>query len=539
MDPVGAAIGLTSVIVAFKGVVDTLNLFDLIVTRDNGSRHLALRYYIERRKLVIWGDEQKIDDELSSPLLQETKSTRTLIAGILAELRATHELAEKYIGRYDMEEPTPRGDETVSFSTLATNIKELRDLKKQKSRFRWATTDKQKFTDLIERMSSLNADLVTLVHTDSTQYLANALSFYLLPQLKDMLSLAALQHNDMAADPLVKLSARLKQLQTSPIEEVANCAAYLNLEDFESLGTMQSSNRSYGFLKTTGELGVAAWIEWKVVGSDIASEEHEKICLRIQALGSLLSTAQGAEFRIPPYAGLVEDKQVRDESASKNQKFGFVFTWPSPSPARGSRPKSLLELFETQQPPLEHRFEMSYKLASSLSLLHVSKWLHKGFRSDNILFFEREDGEVAVTEPFIAGFEYSRPEGQASVETRPTVDSDLALYYHPDIPLHGFNRVRDIYSLSVVLFEIAMWAPMSEKILEGGGRPAKDMTLFEIRAFLLDSLPVLGSQMGSSFRDAVYVCLTGDFGVPEDKDGAALARAFFAKVLKKLSYCRA
>jgi serine/threonine protein kinase len=208
-----------------------------------------------------------------------------------------------------------------------------------------------------------------------------------------------------------------------------------------------------------------------------------------------------------------------------------------------SGPKSLVDLFSEYQdfpPLLNERFELARKLASALSLMHASRWLHKGFRSDNIVFFHDKSSisGIDITNPYVCGFEYSRPDTQKSFGDLPTGNPAIDLCYHPDVPLQGFNRVRDTYSLAVVLIEIAIWGCIADKIAEVGHQLSK-MTMSDYRAFFLDSMPIIGSQMGPSYRDAVRVCLTGDFGVAADDDGSGLARAFFTKVLQKLSYCRA
>lgn len=93
IEPAGVSIGVAGILLTFTGVVDTVNLFDLIVSRDNGSHYLALKYEIEKRKLVLWRNEHRVEEKKSSPLLQESRSTRILIASILAEMKAAHERA--------------------------------------------------------------------------------------------------------------------------------------------------------------------------------------------------------------------------------------------------------------------------------------------------------------------------------------------------------------------------------------------------------------------------------------------------------------
>ncbi|EMD60351.1 hypothetical protein COCSADRAFT_98758, partial [Bipolaris sorokiniana ND90Pr] len=43
-----------------------------------------------------------------------------------------------------------------------------------------------------------------------------------------------------------------------------------------------------------------------------------------------------------------------------------------------------------------------------LLYIHLAGWLHKGIRSDNILFFAENNGGFSYDQSFVVGFEYSR-----------------------------------------------------------------------------------------------------------------------------------
>ena len=548
-EPVSIAVGIAGIVLAFRGVVDTYNLFELIISKDNGSRHLALRYNIERHKTIVWGDEFRASDEKESPLLRESRSTRMLIAGILAEMRATYEVAEKYVGRYDMESlPGANFNSGGSLgmnSVLVNDIKIARESKHQKNRLKWGLKDKANFSELVNRMQSLNTELYNLVHVDSTASLANALSTYLLPQLKDALSLVALQQKDLPFDPLLALSARLKQLQDAPLEQTAKEVNVLFLGQQVKLERDKSyETRSFGHLERSGQLPQKAWVEWKRIPNQLSPKDVDLVLLRLQALAAILATPKTSEFRIPPCAGLLKSDQSAGEPSGRNHRHGFVYTWPSEVFSERERPKTLLGLIsvdDSTMPLLNDRFDLAYALASALSLFHASKWIHKGFRSDNILFFAKESEDVCIRSPQITGFEYSRPEGQASLGNQLGESPELDVYYHPDAFIQGFNYVRDIYSLGVVLFEVALWSPMSKECPAESGVPLAQMTAADIRACMLRSLPALGAQMGSSYRDAVHLCLSGALAPgsgDNDDAGERLSRSFFTGVLKRLGSCR-
>ena len=547
VESVGATIGIAGILLAFKGVVDTINLFDLIVSRDNGSRHLALKYEIERHRTTLWGDAHRAEDEENSPLLKESKSTRTLIAGILAEMRAAHELAAKYVNRYEMDQETASAasvDGSLALGSGAvTSVKVLRDAKVQKSKVLWATKHKAKFSEIVSRMESLNNDLNGLVRSDNTEVLANALSGYILPRLENSLSLVALQQSDTTLDPLLVLSARIKKLQSDPLDEVAEKAKVLILGNnfFPNQGQTLEGRTFGSFLPDHDHDNIArpSWAEWKKIQLD--DTNAKELELRVKALATILAAPKPKEFRIPPCAGLlVSNSSSNAKHNAPSKQFGFVYGWPNGAYDQTIDPRALSDMIASdtmEMPLLDERFALAYSLASAISMFHATGWLHKAFRSDNILFF-CENGMPCLKSPYITGFEYARPEKQTSLEVRPTGQPELDLYYHPDVSLRGFNRVRDIYSLGIVLFEIARWAPLSREIPETTGRSLEEMTLVEVRQWIQDSIPALGAQMGSSYRDAVETCIKGTFGSVKEEDGEALARSFLARVLKRLSQCR-
>ena len=90
--------------------------------------------------------------------------------------------------------------------------------------------------------------------------------------------------------------------------------------------------------------------------------------------------------------------------------------------------------------------------------------VHESFRSENILFFapDRSDAQICteekvdLTQPWIFGFEFSRPNDFFSAGTIDTCP-DRDVYRHPERqgqPLTTFKKIHDIYALGIVLLEI-------------------------------------------------------------------------------------
>lgn len=544
---VGIGVSVGALLLAFKGVVDSFVLIDAITEADNGSQYLALKYYIEKGKLDAWADHFNIYRPDESALRFENADTRTLIRAILVEISSLNDSAKKYLKRYAMHEPqTPSGQGLTGSDNITLNdqvyaaLKTDRRSKKQQSKFRWATKDKTKFTELVGRLKELVADLHTLLRVDKNDSLDRALLVYVLASISDMSSLDALQQPDSGANALLSLSAHLKRLQISPSASGDTTASVIQLRDldFGSRGDQklifQPRTRHLCYYSKPGQLDQRGWTEWKLVPSNLLMKERDLLKTRLTDLSVLLSAKKSDQFRIPPLLGTVTP-QV---GSSPGELYGFVYAYPSDQYDERALPISLQDLIKSQPMPLlNERFRLASALASSMSLLHASRWLHKGFRSSNILFFKPLKGDISITDPYVTGFEYSRLDKGPSIERALSGDLSIDLYFHPDTTL-GFDRKREIYSLGVVLFEIALWRSFDVKVPKDMKIPLDKLTLDQVFNFLLKSVHVLGGVMGAVYRDVVQLCLSGDFGVQDDEDGADLARAFFQLVVRQLDACR-
>lgn len=214
------------------------------------------------------------------------------------------------------------------------------------------------------------------------------------------------------------------------------------------------------------------WIEWK----RYVPEKHEYLgpglyqaiprvatLQHVQQLTFLLQQEKPAAFRVPSCLGYVRNYQ--------KQQFGFVF---KRSEGDGERPSSLYTSLGRGQVPLDHRVEIARQLSDAMLYLHAVGWLHKGFRSASVLFFSRsKDGDnpcLDFQQAYISDFEFSRPDETGLTTTAPPDEEAYAPYVHPDYyhfrSNHRFHRSFDIYSLGIILTELAYWKPITS-IMDG------------------------------------------------------------------------
>ncbi len=307
------------------------------------------------------------------------------------------------------------------------------------------------------------------------------------------------------------------------------------------------------------------WVEWKEYDrqrpGDL-SPPKEIIIERVRKLAALLNHEPKPEaFRTPRCLGYF-DKASSSQGGSDdedvlNMRLGIIFERPSGTHLHPSLPPvSLRELLlADRKPSVTHRVRLAHTISNCLLSLHIVDWLHKGLRSHNILFFRAESGRVDYSKPFLSGFDFSRPARPDEMTDIPGDDAEFNLYRHPHAQSTNprererFRKSFDIYSLGVILVEIAHWTSIEQvlgiSLHAARGRPS---IALRVRENLLagDQVAELGASMGQVYQEATRRCISGgrDFGLGQSDDemadvGAAkLSMAFYEDVVKRLAEVR-
>ncbi|KAI9857181.1 MAG: hypothetical protein M1813_008543 [Trichoglossum hirsutum] len=305
--------------------------------------------------------------------------------------------------------------------------------------------------------------------------------------------------------------------------------------------------------------GRSVWVEWRgykeiprySVGSKklVEWDANPESVKRVKQLVALLHEKKPMGFCVPHCMGFFQ--------RSEYNLFGMVFEIPERAPSN-AKPKSLLQSLGQQVPPINDRITMAQKLAVCILYLHAANWLHKGLRSESIIFFL--EGDIPdITKPYLSGFEYSRPDEEDMTSTGPPQDPQWAAYVHPDYIKYGrYRKTYDIYSLGIVLVEIAYWssAPEIMGLMVPGPKDYKHGSLKrpfpsaqnvqKIRSRLLCDEPALlegvRRNMGQRYYAAVRTCLRGPeaFGFAENANqddesiGALLQHMYIGLVVDVL-----
>lgn len=240
-----------------------------------------------------------------------------------------------------------------------------------------------------------------------------------------------------------------------------------------------------------------------------------------------------------------------------NDRFALHFS----PPANTNNPQSLRTLLADprsrdktigKQHSITDRVHLAQAVASAVGYVHSFEFVHKNIRPENIIIFETQLSGVSakeqsrqrfpfkIGEPYLVGYDGARNE-VAETRLLDVTQWQRRLYLSPDRQdmtnvQVKYSMKHDIYSLGVVLLEIALWEDFTDetgaygKLFKATKEPLKLLMQLSRRVPLL---------LGDRYRDAVVACLTelreeNKEHQLEDADGIVVGMAFIAQVIGKL-----
>lgn len=256
--------------------------------------------------------------------------------------------------------------------------------------------------------------------------------------------------------------------------------------------------------------------------------------------------------------GVVED--LRDE---RNKRFGTIYSLPlhsstlrQPVTLQDFFPRDGNTLSELKEPLLSERFKLAHALSSGVHALHSAGWLHKELSSRNVVFLYRTSGsddpepQIQISEPYIVGFGYARPDTEEAVSLAGSSGGGLDLYRHPLLRGMGqgteeegqsiprFQRKFDVYSLGLILLEIGLWDRVAtfERSTDRADPQALADRLVRV------CKEHLGHRLGAVYRDVVVRCIRGLHKEDNDDKGDGDRKeedlmGFYWGVVRDLAKC--
>ncbi|KAL0260581.1 hypothetical protein SLS55_004271 [Diplodia seriata] len=437
-------------------------------------------------------------------------------------------------------------------SELSKRNKDLRRLTAPSTRIELQEKDEEANLELLQLCNSL-PELLSLVKAMNPTMLPddqNLEDLWSMPEpLKTRMSRAEVP-GVWNRDPLA-IFARFKAINLEVWHhyprpsDVHLDASSVELPLYEEEGAYNL--RCEASIRTRNNTRVRVLVEWKTYEPRVFDGEPDgKVAERVLELATIAKDShKPQEFRVLNCLGMFRD--IDPWTGEDRCQFGLVFELPrAPS---GGVPVDLLRLLENEPTPSPgERLSLAQAVSSALLYLHAANWLHKGLRGDNILFFRDEVGDIEYGKPFLCGFQYTRPAQSEDMTEKPPENAFDDIYRHPraqgsqaDI---SYLKTFDIYSLGVILLEIAYWKPLAS-ILHIDLLKARPSTTLRIRNRLLaqrELLNGLQSILGKSFVEIVRRCLVGPtaFGLSADaderrpQDSARLHAAFYRLVVREL-----
>ncbi|KAF3910964.1 hypothetical protein AA313_de0200530 [Arthrobotrys entomopaga] len=296
-------------------------------------------------------------------------------------------------------------------------------------------------------------------------------------------------------------------------------------------------------------------VDFRVYPENATEAAVEKIRKLIRDVAAVFAMADPKDTSILTSVGFAHDPL--------NSRFELHFKFPS---VTMDQPRSLLDMLldavNKKQGVFHHlnqRISLAKQLASALLYVHSFGFVHKNIRPDNVLVFEpsqSSDGSDVrlgqfpryLGKPFLVGFNGIR---KVDAESQMLSQSDpkCMIYHHPDRYRlkegHEFTMKHDIYSLGVVLLEIALWNSFYDR---GPGALGSKLWADAHHLHPPDKLNSIFVRLASTqvprivgerYRDAVLACLTGlkdENGdtIMKDEDGIELGLAYLQQVVELL-----
>jgi hypothetical protein len=342
-------------------------------------------------------------------------------------------------------------------------------------------------------------------------------------------------------DRVIERVKRIRAAITS--EDAVTATVTLKLEDFADSTTFEDVSGTKFVVADKKEL-----VEYRRYVGSMVSGQVKHLLLTVRELATRLHNVD------PAVMGLLNCTGFSNDIIGHRLALRFHY------PTGQDNPRSLEQLLADKQPPkhsISDRIALASKVASAILYLHSCGFVHKNIRPSNILIFDDavpDDKRTkymthpyAIGEPYLMGFDGVRKADAKSNMIRGEEWREN-IYLHPDRHRMAegdeFTMAHDVYSLGVVLLEIALWASVTEsepvgKYLWEKGKQ-KILEPETLRKTYIDlSKSLVPRYVGDKYRDVVVSCLEGlrdeeENGQLADQDDIIVGSAYISQVMSKL-----
>lgn len=468
--------------VAFRGAAVSVGVLRDSLHYAKDAERLVLNLELERFRLHIWGENCGLigRDEEEVALHQRLVPISSVLGCMLDEIRMLMQDADKLAERYGLSETEEEATKSVEIEALVQKmarsvkattsrdgtkknivISETRTKKASPTkRLRWAINDVKKFNALVVELANHINKLNQLLTESQQAKLAQdneRISIVMVDNIKDASTLELLlaaakannTNNSSGSSTQTRIENKSLSLEVNlpaihqPLPPPPAFSQYTLPADYKTKTRFIATKDSKPYL-----------FEAKPFDPHISPETKKLLSARLQRLVMLLSKPKAQGFHTPQAVGCIHDPS--------SNCWWMVFK------VAATAPISLHDMLSSKtktKPALEDRYKLASNLCSTMFELYSSSWLHKGLRSANVLF---DSADATLGSIMVCGFDFARQESEmSSVNTAASSkDVQAAMYRHPRY--QGAERYRieyDLYSLGLVLVEIALWVPLSSFLL--------------------------------------------------------------------------
>ncbi|KAL3443685.1 hypothetical protein BJX65DRAFT_311659 [Aspergillus insuetus] len=404
---VGEILAIASLVSGLKGSYDTVTFLKMLFSCEKEIHYLLLRYETARilMKQLLEAGDRKVAAQGHSNLQRLDPDIKRVLSNHLIGFNNCDLELKK---RFEIEQLEQPAFSEIPWGDLTNNSLSKEDQKKLKSLVpKW------------DKLFKLFHKSTVVSNLDQMEY------FY--EKLRDSLcGILSIKSADIFLGGIeesdgVKDEEELEAIAGAPdtFGQIAANVAQLRLANidpskFQPVPKLDASDLKLEINNTRPVRSVAEYngqkvlIEWKYIDPALDDSSRGAISIRVQELGKLLYQTKGREFKVPQCVAIYPASQFQ---------LGYVFSTPSTISGEklcwytlGDRLRPLQTNKGKQTPILGDRFKLAYTLAKAFYLLHCAAWLHKDFRSDNVLFFDQagkqpDSDTIAVDQMYISGFQ--------------------------------------------------------------------------------------------------------------------------------------
>ncbi|KAM5346257.1 hypothetical protein ACJ41O_009262 [Fusarium nematophilum] len=431
----------------------------------------------------------------------------------------------------------------------AKKLETMRDEARVSEKLRWALKEGE-VTKTLELLESMIDDLCKFFKPPENDPVAMQVANSLLSSLSisKLNAVVAGAPDDSMLQSLALLKVMVLQLRLG-----ASSADKVDEKDrsLRETGRLdERTRRSTGTFRK-GSTSADVLVEWKFIDGSHTPSGHSTATYRAMAEHRIKNLA-----RLLKWSSRLEDLRTldcigvvsRDGLSDDEVRYGIIFRMPS------KKYTTLKAILEGPQDGifLDDWFKVARSVTRAVLCLHLAGWLHKGLRSENILYFADDSGNISYEEPYLVGFEYSREISALGQTEGVTDDLEANLYRHievqgvPEEPENGeeeqsaqdqgrtpFTMKHDVYSVGVLLLELGLQKPVIQSYNEATKSEGYEHSAAAFREWILSSeLPKLGRSRGKEYLMATGLCLKSEF---EGTSTEELQHAFYKNVVKPIS----